>query len=290
MKLRISPLLIAIPALFAMTACGTSTSKVGGEPRKAAPVIEYISLSPSTTEILQSAGIPLAKMLGRSSSCNWPPQISGCPIVVNGTNPDFERIASLKPQRVIVEKDLYPESTFQKLRDLGMDVFVVDADTPQKYVDVIIKLAKDAGAETNASGYIDKVYGAESVLKGSIAEGMKITVIIGDSTSGYMIQGQNTLLANFIKESPGEFVGPDSGKFEPVSIEQLIKYDPEIIITQIGDGNKMLANPQLKAVNAVANGHILEVEPDILLRNGGRVDKLLEGIGTGIGRIERKGN
>ncbi|MFM9874391.1 MAG: ABC transporter substrate-binding protein [Fimbriimonadaceae bacterium] len=290
MKLRISPLLIAVPAILALTACGTSTSKIGGQPRKSVPILEYVSLSPSTTEMLSTVGIPGNRILGRTASCNYPPNFSKIKIVVNGTTPDFELIASLKPQRVIAEKDLYSEATIQKLKDLGLDVLIVDTDTPQNYEDTLIKIGKDSGAETNASTYLDKVYGAESLLKGSIAEGMKIAVVIGDATTGYMIQGKNTLLGNFIKGSPGEFVGPDSGKFEPVSIEQLINYNPEIIITQMGEGEKMLANPQLKAVPAVAKGHILGVESDILLRNGGRVEKLLEGIATGIGRIERKGN
>lgn len=289
MKLRISPLLIAVPALLALGACQSSSQEIGGKPRTAQPIIEYVSLSPSTTEMLYAAGIPAKYILGRTAACNFPPDIKNSKVVVNGTTPDFEAIAALKPQRIIVEQDLYPEATIQKLKDLGVDVLVVEADTPQSYENTLIKVAGEIGAESSTSTYLDKVYGAKSLLKGSVSAEMKIAVVIGDATTGYMILGNNSLLGNFIKESEGEFVGPDSGKFESISLEQLIQFNPNIIITQLGAGTKMLQNPQLKPVEAVAKGNILEVEPDILLRNGGRVDQLLEGIATGIGRVERKG-
>ncbi len=289
MKLRISPLLIAIPAILALSACQSSTEKVGGIPRTTKPITEYVSLSPSTTEILNAVGTPMSGLLGRTSSCNYPAGAVKVPIVVNGTTPDFEKIAAIKPERVIVEKDLYPESTIQKLKDLGLEVLVVETDTPKAYDEFLTKLAVELGSESSTSFYLDKVYGAKSLLKGSITSDMKIAVVIGDATTGYMMLGTNALLANYIKESEGEFVGPDARKFEAVSVEQLIKFGPNIIITQLGSGTKMLQNPQMKAVPAIAQGHVLEVEPDILLRNGGRIDVLLEGVATGIGRVERKG-
>jgi iron complex transport system substrate-binding protein len=289
MKLRISPLLIAIPAILSLAACQASKDSIGGEERTGQAIFEYVSLSPSTTELLQATGIPASKILGRTSSCNYPVDVSKIRVVVNGTTPDFEAIAALKPQRVILEKDLYPETTIQKLKDLGLDVFIVDTDTPEKYENTLIKIGRDAGVETATSAYLDKVYAANSLLKGSVSKDMKIAVIMGDETTGYMIEGTNTLLGNFIKESDAEFVGPDSGKFEPVSIEQIMSFAPTIIITPIGAGQKMLQNPQLKQITAIKNGHVLEVESDILLRNGMRVDKLLEGVATGIGRIERIG-
>jgi len=289
MKLRISPLLIAVPALLALGACQSSGQEIGGKPRESQPVVEYISLSPSTTELLQSAGIPLAKMLGRSESCDWPTQISGCPVVVKGTTPDFEKIASLKPQRVILEKNLYSDSTIQKLKDLGLDVLVVDIKTPKDYDQTVATLARDAGSETNASLYLDKVYGAKSLLIGSIESDMKLAVIIGDEVGGFYIAGKNTLLGQYVQQSSGEFLGPDSNKFEPVGIEEILRLDPNIIITQLGDGSKMLKSQKMNPIEAISKRNVLEVEPDVLLRNGGRVDQLLEGIATGIGRVERKG-
>lgn len=291
MRLKISPLLIALPALLALVACNKSSDSIGGIPRTEEPISEYVSLSPSTSELLAAVGLPVNRIYGRTESCNYPATIASVPVVVRGTTPDFEMIAKVQAQRVILEKDLYSEATVEKLKEISNDVYIVDTSTPDKYRDTLIKLSKDAGSEQVANSYLDKVYGGASVFKGAMPQGAKICVIIGDSTSGYMVLGKNTLLGNYIKEAGAELMGPDSGRFESVGAEKLLQYNPNIIITPKGVGTKVFNDAQLKSVDAIAKGHVLDVEPDILLREGGRVDVLLESLGTGIGRIELiKGN
>lgn len=290
MRLSLTPAILAIPILLGIGACQPTSDNIGGRGRTE-QIVEYVSLSPSTTELLHASGVTGGNIIGITSSCNFPPNLNKSAIVVNGITPNFESIAALKPQRVILEKDLYPESTIQKLKDLGLDVLVAELSTPETYEATLKKIAKDAGFETTASKYLDQVYGAASLLQGNMPEGARIAVMIGEPTRGYMIQSKNTLFGAYIERAGATDVGPDTGKFEKVTTEQLLAANPTMIITELGAGEKMLKDPALKSIPAIANGHIIAVDPDILLRDGGRVDKLLEGVATGIGRIASlKGN
>lgn len=291
MRLKVSPALVAFPILLALVGCQNSSDSIGGQSRTSQPIREYISLSPNTTELLSVSGLANQGLLGKTESCNYPTNLQNAVNVVKGTTPNFEVISQLQPQRVIVEADLYSEATIQKLKDLKLDVMVVNLKTAEEYANTLIKIASDAGGETTTSEYLDRVYGAYSLLKGNMPEGAKIAVIIGDPTTGYMIQSKNTLLGDYLTKAGATDVGPDTGKFEPITAEKLITLNPDIILTKIGDGEKIIKDPTLKSVPAVAKGHIVGVDPDILLRDGARVDKLLEGIATGIGRIATiKGN
>lgn len=285
MKLRISPLLAALPIAFSLIGCGQTGSGIGGKNHDSEQVLEYVSLSPSTTEILFVCGIPTTKLLGKTAACNYPANLTKVPVVVNGTTPDFEKIAALKPQRIILEKDLYSEATIQKLKDLGPEVLVADIDTPEKYRQLLVLISKGGGTEVSTSAYIDKVFAAADVLKANMASGTKISVVIGDPATGYMAMGNKTLFAEFVKRAGGDFVGPDSGRFEKVSAEQLIAMNPKVVISTFADSDKVAKDQALKPVDAIAKGAVMGIDPDLLLRNGGRVEKLLDNVATGIGRV-----
>jgi ABC-type Fe3+-hydroxamate transport system substrate-binding protein len=287
MKPGISPLL-ALFALSVLAGCTSSSTPIGGKPNKNM-VMSWVSLSPSATEVLNATG-NLTRMIGRTSSCNYPTPNSNVKVVVNGTTPDFETIKALNPQRVLLEKDLYSDAVIQKLKDLGLQLVILDTDTPETYESTLREIGILSGAESPTSSYLDTVYGAYSTFAASVGN-HKIAVLIGEPTTGLMAQGTNTLLANYTKKAGATFVGPESGKFETVSAEQLITWAPTIIITTKNNAAKIAADPKLKAVPAMSKGSLLEVDPDILLRNGGRVDDLLEGLAIGIGRLDaRKGN
>lgn len=285
MKLRISPLLAALPIAFALFGCSQTGSGIGGRDHDKAQILQYVSLSPSTTEILFTSGIPANRLLGRTAACNYPTNLNQVPIVVNGTTPDFEKIAALHPQRIILEKDLYSESTIKKLGEIGAEVVVADVDTPEKYRALVIDISKGAGTEVSTSAYLDKVFASADVLKANVTDGTKIAVVIGDPATGYMVMGTKTLLAEFLRRAGAEVVGPDASQFQKVGGEQLIAMNPHIIISTFDDSDKVAKDASLKPVDAVAKGAVIGIDPDLLLRNGGRVEKLLDNVATGIGRV-----
>ncbi|MEZ5163592.1 MAG: hypothetical protein R2688_07525 [Fimbriimonadaceae bacterium] len=70
--------------------------------------------------------------------------------------------------------------------------------------------------------------------------------------------------------------GSDSKKFETVNVEQLLQWNPDIILTTEEGAKAIGADARLKSLNAVRDLYVFGTDPDILLRAGVRVDDLLE--------------
>lgn len=268
-------------ALFALIGC-SSGNALGGKQRPEF-VRTYASMSPGATEMLYAAGVPQQAIIGKTSSCNYPK--TGGAIIVNGTTPNFEKILEIKPERVYVEKDLYGQATIDKLNELGLKTVVLEINSLESYEEALIQISKLAGTEIPAAEYIDKVYAGVSTYEASVKNGTKISVLTGNPQAGYLVLGKQSLIADLITKGKGDFVGPDSQKFDAVSIEQLIAWNPDVVVVPRDEKDALLADPAMKAVPAIAKRNVLGVDGDILLRNGGRVDKLLEGFAVGIGRI-----
>jgi len=268
-------------ALIAFAGC-SSSSAVGGKQRPEF-VRTYASMSPSATEMLFAAGVPQAAIIGKTSSCNYPK--TGGAVIVNGTAPNFEKILEIKPQRIYLDKDLYSQATIDKLNELGLKTVVLDIHSLTTYEEAVIEVSKLAGTEVPAAGYIDKIYAGVSTYEASVKNGVKVCVITGTPSSGYMALGKQSLIADLITKGKGEFVGSDSQKFTTVNIEQLLAWNPDVIVAPRNETDAILADPAMKGIPAVAKSRVLGVDGDVLLRNGGRVDKLLEGLTVGIGRI-----
>jgi len=275
---RIIPFL----AIFALIGC-SSYDDLGGKARTFEPARSFVSLSPSTTELIHAAGVPPQAIIGRTSSCNYPKL--ACPVVVQGTEPNFEQIVALNPDKVIAEKDLYSQATFDKLKELGLDVIVVESNSIASYEEAIIAASKISGTEVTAGKYIDKLHAGISAYEGSVKPGIKIAVIIGSPTEGYSSLGKKSLLAELLTEGASEFLGHEEGKFMPTNIEQIVSWNPDVIITAKYQIEALLSDPAMQAVPAVAKKRVLGVNADVLMRNGGRVDTLLEALTIGVGRI-----
>ena len=89
-----------------------------------------------------------------------------------------------------------------------------------------------------------------------------------------MIVGVNSFQADVVRAAAAEPVGPDADRFVPLSAETLVQMNPDVIFVT-GNAEAILNDPRFKTVAAVQKGNVAVVKPDILLRRGWRVDKLI---------------
>lgn len=274
-----------------LVGCSSPKTSVSGVPREYERPLKLISLSPSTTELISGVGYPSQHIIGRTSNCDYPQMLTNAKIVVSGTKPDFEKIASLEPEYIIYEKSLYSDADIEKIKTLAPRTVEVNVTNWDEYEAMVIKLSKDVGTETAASEYLDKIYAAVSVLEGNVPEGTSVSVLMGDSTTGYMALGTKTVLADILGKANIKLHGPDSTRFEKVSTEQIIAWNPSVLIGSTKDAANFLKDPGLASLESVKKRKILGTNPDMLFRTGGRYNVLIDGLATGLGRIkELKGN
>lgn len=276
----IFPLFLALATILA--GCGQSTTLVGGEEPKLTRARTAVSLSPSSTEI--AAMSVNLQLLGRTKSCNFPQPVLSVPVVMDGTKPNYEAISQSKPNLVVYDSTLFSEADLAKIKEMGIEMFDLKATSLAQYADNIRRLASRTGAETTAADYLDKVEVMRK--KGlSFAQTPAPTVVVLLPASGggdHMIAGTKGFIADVVKNSGGQMLGPDSEKFETIGAEALLALKPDVIITS-GDPATVLGDARLKGMSAVQKQNVIGFkDQDILLRAGARVDKLLEVISNAL--------
>lgn len=264
-------------AVLVVAGCQKETQEIGGVPREGG-IPSIVSLSPSTSELVGKLSFQ-SLLKGRTAEDDFPQSVLNAPIVMKGTTPDYEQIASINPQYIVYDVSLFSADEIQKIEELGAETLPFDATTLEEYMDYCYRLANKMGGETNMSEYLDKVYNAAEAAKGSAPEIRPRTAVLMGSGGRYMSAGTDSFLASLITLSGGEVIGPSGKIFADMSVESLVAADPHIIISN-GSAAEIMKDPRFAGTWAVKNNRVVDIEGDVLLRAGGRVEQLIEGLST----------
>jgi iron complex transport system substrate-binding protein len=113
-----------------------------------APARRIVSLAPHATELLFAAGAG-SRVVGVLAPADAPPEAWRLPRVGDARALDLERIVALKPDLAVVWPYLAAEQV-ERLRKLGVPIFVSDPPTPQSIPDDIERLGILAGTRDSA--------------------------------------------------------------------------------------------------------------------------------------------
>ena len=283
-----------ISALVLLGGCG-APSPIGGRDREVF-YAAIVSLSPSTTE-LTSPLLATTYLKGRTESCNFPefmmPQVA---VVMEGMVPNLERIQEviqgaqahrrLAPDTRLGNLVLYDplvvsEATVNKIKELGFDTFPVRAGNLEEYRASVRQLGSLLAAEIAASEFLDRL--DREIERGRAAvtaadKKLSTAILMGKPAEGeYWIAGLQSFQADLVRASGGDPRGPEADRFVPANVESLVGLNPDVILS---DGNReaILRDPRLASITAVRNQHVYDVNPDVLLRAGGRVPDAVRAI------------
>jgi iron complex transport system substrate-binding protein len=255
--------------------CGGDSSQ---EIRRAPKAYEKIvSLSPGLTEIV-AMQLGSGRLKGRTKSCNYPISVSSVPVVMSGFKPDIEKLASIKPDLIIYDPVLFDESDVAKLKEIGCDVFPVQANTVDVFCKSLYKLGGMVKSESNISDYVDKIEKARSFAAGNAKDPKpKVAVIMPGKGIEHYVAGVGSFQADVVKCAGGEPVGPKMDRFVPLNVELLVQQNPDIIIVA-GEVASVVSDPRLQSVKALKDKRVMGVNADFMLRAGSRVDKVIESL------------
>lgn len=247
-----------------------------------------VSLSPATTELTSKFDVGMG-IAGKTANCNFPPAGNQtAQIVMSGTSPDYEKIAEIKPDFVLYDKSLFSESEISKIDQMGFKTLPWDPKTFEEYRVGLFTMASAIGGEMTTSEYIDTIYRGFGQAKGVLKEkGLvepPMTFLIGEP-GAYLAPGTSSFWADIAKNCGLKLVGPDAGAFAPFNVEAIIQAAPQFILTSEGVGAKVLADPRLQGIPAVKSRRVFDVNPDILVRRGARVESLVDSINIAIGKL-----
>ena len=122
-----------------------------------------ISLAPSLTELLYAAGAG-DKLVGVVEYSDYPVAAQALPIIGRHDLLDMEKILQLQPDLIIAWQTGNPRASVNRLRELGLTVYIAEPKRLESITSHIRRLAILAGTEQVAAGVIDDFETAETIL------------------------------------------------------------------------------------------------------------------------------
>ena len=193
-----------------------------------------VSTAPGITELLFASGLG-AKVVGVSTYCHYPPEVSRIAKVGTYTQPNLEVILSLKPDLVVIQKN--PIQLKQKLESLHLEVLELNYDDIAGIYQSIAQLDRYGGHARELTASIRS--GLENVRTRTMRlPKRRIVFVVGrnpGSLEGTVVAGRNSYLSEVIAIAGGINIFDDTvSPYPKVGLEDLLARRPDVIV-DMGD-------------------------------------------------------
>jgi iron complex transport system substrate-binding protein len=238
----------------------------------------YISLAPSTTEILFALGLD-EEIVGVSSYCNYPPWAKLKTKIGDFSHPNIEQIAFLKPDYIFCT-GLEQASVVLELKRLNFKVYVADPQNIAQLFDTINDIGKLTARINEAEKLINKMRSDIEKISAKvklIQPQDRVRVFIEIWHDPLMSAGKGSFIDELIKLAGGINIASDiSRPYSNFSPERVVGLDPQCIIMTYMDKEAPLKLLEgrfgWKNIDALKNKRLFnDIDPNILLRPGPRI-------------------
>ena len=258
------------PATAEVTYPVTVTDSFGKEATLKAEPAKVISVGPNITEMIYKLGAE-DKLVGRTDYCDYPEEVASVESIGTLRTPDIQKIISLEPDLVIASTH-FDEENAKKLEDAGIPVIALYEEHDVTGVYTMIEtlgtaLNKQAEAAKTVAEMKDTV--EEVTTKVAGLEQPSVYYVVGYGEYGDFSAPANTFVGQLIKLAGGNNIVPESDSWT-YSLEALLEADPEIIVLRQGEKDAFMTAENYKELTAVKEGHVYEIDNNLLDRQGYR--------------------
>ncbi len=198
------------------------------------PITSYkriISLVPSLTDLLFSFGLETS-IVGVTKYCTFPAHAMDKPReIVGGTkNPDIKKIISLKPDIVLMNEEENQLKHYDRLIEAGIQTFVTFPRNVPEALSMFHDLQK-----LFCIGNVPELDQLEELVQEISSQINHITmrkrIFCPIWKKPWMSFNNDTFASGMIEFCGGENItGPDSERYPEISLEEIIKANPDIIL------------------------------------------------------------
>jgi iron complex transport system substrate-binding protein len=209
----------------------TGSGEPAGAARRAAPTVA--SLSPAATDILLGVGAADHLVAVSNYDPGDNPAVAGLPRVGDYRTQDWEKLAALRPAKMVVQ--LHPDRTPAGLRDrakgLGIELVNVQIDTLDDVLNAIPRLAEASGEPEKGRAALEKLKAQLDTVRHRVAAAPKVRTLVVVDVGGRSVAGPGTFLHDILTIAGGENAAADLGNAWPtVDREKIAQLRPEVVI------------------------------------------------------------
>src|SRR5450432_1400038 len=284
-------LLLAVGA--AAAAPVSVTDSIGTKIELAAPAQRIVSLAPHATELLFAAGAG-AHVVGALAPADWPPEAAAVPKVGDSRAIDLERIVAMRPDLAVAWPYVAP-AQIERLRELGIAVYISDPRTPEAIADDLERLGTLAGTAETASRSASAFRARLAAVRSRGRGASKVRVFYEIWNQPLYTIGGGHLISAAIDRCGGVNVFASLTLPAPsVSVEAVLAAAPEAIVAGTDGAVRpawLDAWQSWRSLPAVAQGNLFVVDANLLHRAGPRfidgVESLCEALDLARKRLGR---
>lgn len=239
-----------------------------------APAARIVSLAPHATETLFAAGAG-DKLVGAVSYSDYPPQAKDIPRVGGYESIDYERVLALEPDLVVAWESGNGAATIERLRSLGLKVYVSE---PRALLDVpraLERLGRLAGTAATAEAAAAAFRSKHAALERRYAHQPPVSVFYQVWHQPLITLNGRHLISQTITLCGGRNVFASLSAIAPtVDVEAVLAADPEVIVASGTDASRP---PWLDdwrrwgSLTAVKRDNLYFVPPDLIQRHSPRI-------------------
>ncbi|MBK8913633.1 MAG: ABC transporter substrate-binding protein [Phycisphaerales bacterium] len=204
-----------------------------------ASALRILSTGPNITEICCALGLR-DRLVGRTRYCDYPPGIEALPSIGALTDASAERVAGLRPDVVLVPGE--SRELVHRLRPLGVRIeSLADTSLNDLYAS-ISQLGEIAGRPRTAAALIEALRGQHERVTRRYAEGRRVRYLLVTGTLAEpptppFVAGPGSFYDALLSGVGHQNVlPPDHRAFGSVSLEFVVRADPDVIIELDPDG------------------------------------------------------
>jgi iron complex transport system substrate-binding protein len=243
-----------------------------------------VSMAPSNTEILFALGAG-TQVAGVTTYCNYPPAAAKKPNVGEFSRSSLESIVSLNPDLVLAAR-FNPMEVLEGLRRLGIPVFALAPSRFTDILDTVDQIGRLSGHAATSDSLVRSMRVRVEAVRSAVAtvpDSARPLVLWGRLKAPMYTAGPGGYLNDLINLAGGRNLAADARADWPqIGLETIVSRNPDVIIVSGGDSDidrdleRLRGTGGWQGVQAVIQGRIYNVDPDLLQRPGPRIVQGLE--------------
>ncbi len=237
------------------------------------PATRIAALSPGITELLFEIGAG-DRLVAASEFSDFPPEAGALPRVARAQGIDLERLASLRPDLVVIWGSGYPPALQDAVRRLGIPVYVHEPRTLEDIATAMERLGRLAGAP-RAGALAAAFRRRRDALAASFAARAPVAVFYQVWAHPLMTVSGHHVISEVMRLCGARNVFDGLGPLvASVDVEAVIAARPELIVAAesgAADRGALEAWSAFARIPAVAARHLATLDADTLERSTGRI-------------------
>lgn len=258
--------LLLLPALLA---CGEAR----GRPELEAPPERIVSLIPATTELLVALGV--SDRIVARTDFDHDPALADLPSVGPGLTPSVEWLVALRPEFVITWPDSPDRGLAAQLEALGITTYTARIETLDDIITTTRRIGALVGRAAAADSLVRAIETGLEEVRRAVAGRDRPAVFYVVGHEPPMTAGPGTFIDELITIAGGRNLFADAPGWPQVSLEEMIRREPDLLIVPQGEGNstpeRLTQRAGWRELAAVRAGRVYTIDAEVAHRPGPRI-------------------